>query len=143
MVSAATGSGEERALMLRAVIFGLIVSGLAVTSGFFVFGVVSRRPEIGLTASGTYTVRLIQMPEENSRHLADFVESDALKSFLQVDELFILDAGRDYVALCAGRFDSETPQDDVYDLLARVRGIEHGGERIFKDADIWFPGGKD
>ncbi len=130
-------------LAIRTLIFGVCVFVLAAISGYFVFGVITEHSEVGLSASGFYTIRLAPVPEETRSRIEELLDDDDFRSRfselvgMDAGELFINDAGEGRIALCAGRFDSAGSRE-ARQLLSRVRAYEHAGRRPFQGAEIRF-----
>ena len=124
---------------MRSVVFGVLVLVLMVVALSFVVSTLSPVPgneHVVITASVTYTVKLMEVPPEQRETAQALLRQPQLRSLAGQNDLFLCDLPDGKVALCAGRFpSSDVPEAQA--LLSRFKNHTLMGERSFASAQIW------
>ena len=130
---------ERRRLFVRSVVFGVLVLVLmtvALSVLLSTFSHTSDDEHYIIGASVSYTVKLMEVPSEQSESARALLGQAAVRSLAGENRLFLhrLRGGR--IALCAGTFASED-SPEAHALLSRFTEYTLDGQRPFPAAQIW------
>jgi len=130
---------ERRRLFVRSVVFGVLVLALMTVALSFVlstFRHTSGAGRVEIEASVSYTVKLMEVPSEQSEPAETLLRQPAVRRLAGQHRLFTHPLGDGRIALCAGTFDSpDSPEARA--VLARFAEYTLDGERPFPAAQIW------